>query len=128
MDFGVPIRSHSKIEELPMKNKKVILAVSLLMLTLAPMSLSAGTKLALLPTSGTVYVDGPVFSLNLDAFCNATPCNLSWQVVLSNDGVGSINNQTGPVTTFTAGGVAGTAIVIVRDDQGHMAFCHITVL
>lgn len=110
-----------------MLRKKLVLALGLLLLVLTPLALMAGTKLAMLPGSGTVYINGPVSSITLDAFCNATPCNLSWMVVLSSDGVGSINNTTGALTTFTAGSVPGTAIVIVHDDQGHMAFATVNV-
>lgn len=111
-----------------MTSKKVLLTLGLLLLVLTPLSMMAGTKLAMLPGTGTVYVNGPVTSLTFDAFCNATPCNLTWMVVLSSDGVGSINNTSGPATTFTAGSVAGTAILIVHDDQGHMAFATINVV
>ena len=112
-----------------MKSKKVILALGLLLLIAIHMSLSAGTKLALMPGSGTVYtIGGPVTSLKFDAFCNATPCNLTWIAILSTDGVGSIDNATGPTTTFTSGNVPGTALVIVRDDQGHMGFATVNVV
>jgi hypothetical protein len=111
-----------------MHSKKLILALGLILLTLTPLSLMAGTKLAMFPTSATVYVNGPVYSVTFDAFCNATPCNLTWTVILSSDGVGSINNTSGPATTFTAGSIPGTALLIVRDDQGHMGFATINVL
>jgi hypothetical protein len=111
-----------------MNNKRLILATSLLLLILAPLALFAGTKLAMLPHAATVYVNGPVTSVTLDAFCNATPCNLTWMVILSADGVGSIDNTSGPTSTFTAGSLPGTAIVIVHDDQGHMAFCTVNIL
>jgi hypothetical protein len=111
-----------------MQNKKVFLALAVLLLVAIPLSLSAGTMLALFPNNGTVYNGGPVTTIKLNAFCNSTPCNLTWMVVLSSDGVGSIDNTTGPNTTFTAGTLPGTAIVIVHDDQGHMAFSTINVL
>jgi hypothetical protein len=111
-----------------MRMRKLILAISLLFVAITPVSLMAGSKLAMMPGAGTVYVNGPVTSLTLDAFCNSTPCNLSWVVILSSDGVGNIDNSSGPKTTFTAGSLPGTAIVIVRDDQGHMAFASINVL
>lgn len=111
-----------------MLSKKLILALGLLLLIAIPMSLSAGTMLALFPSNGTVYNAGPVSTIKFNAFCNATPCNLSWMVVLSSGGVGSIDNTSGPNTTFTAGGTTGTAIVIVHDDQGHMAFATVNVL
>lgn len=111
-----------------MHSKKLVLALGLLLLILTPMALMAGTKLAMMPGNGTVYVNGPVSSLTFDAFCNSTPCNLSWVVIGSSDGVGTIDSQSGPKTTFTAGSIPGTAILIVRDDQGHMAFAVINVL
>jgi hypothetical protein len=112
-----------------MKSKKTILALGLLLLCLTPLSLMAGSKLALMPSSGTVYTTGgPVTSLKFDAFCNATPCNLTWIAILSTDGVGTIDNATGPTTTFTSGGIPGTALVIVRDDQGHMGFATVNVV
>ena len=46
----------------------------------------------------------------------------------SNAKVGSIDTTFGPQTRFHANGVPGTAIVIVKDDAGNMAFTKVTVV
>ncbi len=110
-----------------MKLNKVVLAIAIVGLVLAASTAFAGTKVAIDPKTATANVNGPVYSVDFEAFCNASPCNLTWQMIGSNSDVGSINNTSGPVTTFTAGTSPGHAIIIVKDDQGHMDSATVTV-
>ena len=111
-----------------MKLSKIALAIAVISLTLAVSPAFAQTALALNITSAVLHVGGPDVKVELDAFCNSTPCNLSWSVILSTSKVGWIDNTNGPTTNFSCGPTPGTAIVVVKDDQGHKAFATITVL
>ena len=101
----------------------LVIVVSLLLAT----AVFAGEKIAVKPSTATVFVNGPVKSVQLDGFCNQTPCNLKWSAILSDSEVGYISNKTGPTTMFFAGSKAGTAIVFLTDDQGHSEHVIITV-
>ncbi len=111
-----------------MTMRRLPLAIAFTVLLLAATAFSTGRKVAVFPTSATVNVNGPTTSVDLEAFCNQTPCNIQWTLVLSGASVGSINNLSGPTTTFTAGTATGTALVIANDGMGDMAFSSITVL
>jgi peroxiredoxin family protein len=111
-----------------MKLHKVALAIAFSVLILAATAFSTGRKVAVFPTTASVNVNGPVTSVDLEAFCNQQPCNIQWILVLSNSAVGSIDNTTGPTTTFTAGTSSGTALVIANDGMGDMAHATITVV
>ncbi|HZU42784.1 MAG TPA: hypothetical protein VE994_08940 [Terriglobales bacterium] len=111
-----------------MKVRRLPLAIAFSVLLLAATAFSTGRKVAVFPTSATVNVNGPTTSVDLEAFCNQTPCNIQWAIVLSGANVGSINNQTGPTTTFSAGTATGTALVIANDGMGNMAHASVTVL
>ena len=79
-----------------MNRKKVVLGIGVAAAVLA-LSLSAFAALhvALLPGSATLNVAGPTTQKTFDAFCNFTPCNITWVLVLSNSDVGSIDNTSG---------------------------------
>jgi hypothetical protein len=111
-----------------MKLRWLTLAIAISVLLLTATGFSTGRKVALFPTTASVNVNGPVSTVELQAFCNQTPCNIQWIIVLSASDVGTINNQTGPTTTFTAGTGAGTAIVIASDGMGNMAHATVTVV
>jgi hypothetical protein len=111
-----------------MKSRWVTLAITVCLLLFTATAFSTGRKVAIFPASATVNVGGPVSTIELEAFCNQTPCNIQWILVLSGSDVGSISNTTGPTTTFTAGTGTGTAIVIASDGLGNMAHSTITVL
>jgi hypothetical protein len=106
-----------------MKRKKIALGIGVIGAILA-LSLTAFAELhvAMVPSSGTLNItgNGPT-QITLDAFCSDTPCNITWVVVLSNNNVGSINNRSGPQTTFTIGTQPGTAYIFASDGNGHMA-------
>jgi hypothetical protein len=111
-----------------MKGYKLTLAIAVALLAMASTSFANG-KLALTPQQATMLLNGPpIQKLELDAFCSQSPCNLKWYVLLSNSNVGSIDNNSGPVTHFIAGTEPGQAIIVVQDGQGNMQFAVITVL
>lgn len=88
----------------------------------------AGEKIALSPQDITIPSTGPNSTVTLEAFCGTAACNLQYFAVGSNAKVGSIDTTFGPQTRFHANGVPGTAIVIVKDDAGNMAFTKVTVV
>ena len=97
-------------------------------LALVTAAFSADRKIALLPAEATVHIGGPDVRVELNAFCNQTPCNIQWYIVLSNSEVGSITNTSGPTTTFASGSILGTAIVFASDGMGNLASAKITVM
>jgi hypothetical protein len=111
-----------------MNRKKVLLGLGVTAAVLA-LSLTAFATLhiALLPATATLNMAGPTTQMTFDAFCNFTPCNITWVVVLSNSNVGSIDNTSGPQTTFTVGTSAGTAYIIASDGNGHIAQAKVDV-
>lgn len=108
--------------------RKLVLGIGVAVAILA-LSLTAFATLhvALLPTSATLDIAGPTTSKTFDAFCSFTPCNITWVIVLSNANVGSIDNTSGPQTTFTVGTVPGTAYIFASDGNGHMAQAKVDV-
>jgi len=113
-----------------MKRNKIVLGIGI---TAAVLALSvaafAAIHVALVPNNATLNHDpnnGPT-TMTFDAFCNATPCNISWVVILSNANVGSIDRQSGPQTTFNAGSSPGTAYIFASDGNGHMAQAKVDV-
>jgi hypothetical protein len=124
-----------------MKSNKLIavlaIAVAIAMAATPPVALAA-TKVALIPMSPTVSIsgNGHAQSVELEAFCNATPCNIAWQQVQSNSNVGTLDKcstcadtTTGPISHFTAGTTPGWVVVIINDDnQQHVATTTITVV
>jgi hypothetical protein len=111
-----------------MRQRRVPLMIAFTVLLLLVAAAFATGRVALFPASATVSINGPTSSVELEAFCNQTPCNIQWTLVQSGANVGSINNQTGPTTIFTAGTATGTALVIATDGNGNMAHSSITVL
>lgn len=111
-----------------MNRKRVLLGIGVASAVLA-LSLSAFATfhVALLPASATLNIAGPTTQKTFDAFCNSTPCNITWVLVLSNSNVGSIDNTSGPQTTFTVGTTPGTAYIIASDGNGHMAQAKVEV-
>jgi len=111
-----------------MRQRRVPLMIAFTVLLLLVAAAFATGRVALFPASATVNINGPTSSVELEAFCNQTPCNIQWTLVQSGANVGSLSNQTGPTTTFTAGTSTGTALVIATDGNGNMAHSSITVL
>ncbi len=111
-----------------MNRKRVLLGIGVATAVLA-LSLTAFATLhiALLPATATLNIAGPTTQKTFDAFCNFTPCNITWILVLSNSNVGSIDNTTGPQTTFTVGTTPGTAYIIASDGNGHIAQAKVDV-
>ena len=110
-----------------MKRYSTLLLV-VLSLALVATAFAGDRKIALLPTEATVHIGGPDVRVDFEAFCNQTPCNIQWYIVLSNSEVGKITNTSGPTTTFLSGSVPGTAIVFVSDGMGNLANAKITVM
>ena len=100
-----------------------VIVLSLLLATAA----FAGEKIAVNPTTATVFVNGPARSVMLDGFCNQNPCNLKWSAILSNNQVGSIDKTSGPQTKFTAGSLPGEAYIFLTDGQGNVKLVTIHV-
>jgi len=110
------------------RKKRVLLAVGVAVVVLSlTIAAFAANRVALLPVNGTLNVAGPTTQMDFDAFCNFTPCNITWTLVLSNANVGSIDRTTGPQTTFTVGSSPGTAFIFASDGNGHMAQAKIDV-
>jgi hypothetical protein len=113
-----------------MKRNKIVLGVGVIaaVLALSMSGFAQALHVAVEPSTATVIVgQGPQSAVNLDAFCSFTPCNITWTVILSDSNVGSINNTTGPTSTFVAGTTPGKAHIIVSDGNGHMAEATVTV-
>jgi hypothetical protein len=111
-----------------MNPKKLLVAAGVLVAVLGlTVAAFAANRVALLPASGNLNVGGPTTSIDFDAFCNFSPCNITWTVVLSNSNVGSIDRTSGPQTTFTVGTSPGTAFIFASDGNGHIAQAKIDV-
>ena len=111
-----------------MNRKKITLGIGVIAAVLA-LSLTAFAALhvAVLPATAIISLGSQTLTVDLDAFCSATPCNITWSAVLSNANVGSINNTSGPVTTFTAGTTPGYAVIFASDGNGNMAHAKVDV-
>ena len=111
-----------------MKRNKIVLgigiAVAVLALTVAAFAVN---HVALLPSTATLNIAGPTTSMTFDAFCNFSPCNITWILIQCNSDVGTIDNTSGPQTTFTVGGTPGSAHIIASDGHGHTAQATIAV-
>ena len=111
-----------------MNRKRIVLGIGVIAAVLALcLSAFAALHVALVPTTATLDIAGPTTAKTFDAFCNFTPCNITWVVVLSNANVGSIDNTSGPQTTFTVGTAPGTAYIFASDGNGHMAQAKVDV-
>lgn len=120
-----------------MTRKKLAIAIAIALVALATVAF-AGTKVALMPLSPTVSISGTGHpqSMELEAFCNTTPCNISWQQLLSNSNVGTLDKcltcadtTTGPISRFTAGTATGWAVIVISDDnQAHVATTVINIV
>jgi len=115
---------------------KVLLAIAIATLVLTSGAF-AGTKVALMPLGATVSISGTGHpqTMQLEAFCNASPCNINWQQVLSDSAVGTLDRcstcadtSTGPTSHFTAGTVAGWVVIVIDDGQGHVATTTVSVV
>jgi hypothetical protein len=109
-----------------MNRKRTALGIGVIAAVLA-LSLTAFAALhvSVLPATAVVSLATPA-SVTFDGFCNYT-CNVTWVLVLSNANVGSIDNTSGPQTTFTPGTSTGMAHLIASDGQGQMALATISV-
>lgn len=110
-----------------MKRNKIVLGIGVTAAVLA-LSLTAFAALhvSVAPASAVISLAAPA-PVTFDGFCSFTPCNITWILVLSNANVGSIDNTSGPQTTFTAGSSMGMAHLIASDGNGHMALATISV-
>jgi hypothetical protein len=109
-----------------MNRKKFTLGIGVIAAVLA-LSLTAFAALhvSVLPASAVVSLAAPT-PVTFDGFCSYQ-CNITWILVLSNSNVGTIDNTSGPQTTFTAGTSMGMAHLIASDGNGHMALATISV-
>lgn len=108
-----------------MKRNKAIVVV-FVVLALALAAFASTRRIALMPHSATVSLTGATTNVDFEAFCNQSPCNISWTLINSGNSVGNLSNSTGPTTTFTATGV-GSAELFATDDYGNSAHASITV-
>ena len=113
-----------------MKRNKIKLGIAVVAAVLA-LSLTglAADQVFVTPDSQTISLSGnvPAPQVTLSAFCNSTPCDIRWTVILSNSQVGSIDTRSGPVVNFTMGAEPGTAYIAASDGHGHSAVAKITV-
>jgi hypothetical protein len=110
-----------------MNRKRIVLGIGVIAAVLALcMTAFAALHVAVLPSTAVISLSTPS-SVTFDGFCSFSPCNLTWVVVLSNSNVGSIDNTTGPQTTFTPGTTTGTAFIFASDGNGHMAQAKVDV-
>jgi hypothetical protein len=111
-----------------MNRKRLLLGIGVAATVVAlAISALAANRVALLPASGSLTITGNTTQMNFDAFCNFSPCNITWILVLSNSNVGSIDRTSGPQTTFTIGTSPGTAYIFASDGNGHMAQAKVDV-
>jgi hypothetical protein len=111
-----------------MKRKRLLLGIGVAATVVAlTISAFAASRVALLPAAGNLTINGNTTQMNFDAFCNFSPCNITWILVLSNSNVGSIDRTSGPQTTFTIGSSPGTAYIFASDGNGHMAQAKVDV-
>lgn len=119
-----------------MKDMKIVLAIAIATLLLTSGAF-AGTKVALMPLGASVSISGTGHptSMQLEAFCNGSPCNITWQQVVSNSNVGTldrcstcVDTSTGPISHFTAGTLPGWVVIVIDDGQGHVATTTVTVV
>jgi len=98
-----------------MNRKKLTLSIGVIAAVLA-LSLTAFAALhvAVMPANAIVS-HGTTQSVTLDAFCSFTPCDIQWTAILSDNNVGSIDNTSGPKTTFTAGTTPGSAVIFATE-------------
>jgi hypothetical protein len=111
-----------------MNRKRLLLGIGVAATVVAlAITALAASRVALLPVSGNLSIAGQNTQMNFDAFCNFSPCNINWILVLSNPNVGTIDRSTGPQTTFTVGSAPGTAYIFASDGNGHMAQAKVDV-
>ena len=110
-----------------MKAKKLMLVIAAVAILAFTSSAFAASKIALTPQDATLNTAGDHSVLTLDAFCSTAACNLKWFVIASSPNVGALDAVAGQVNRFRATN-PGTAIVIVQDEAGNMAFTKITVV
>jgi hypothetical protein len=119
-----------------MNTRKFALAIAFSALVLTSGAF-AGTKVALMPLGPTVSISGNQHpsTMQLEAFCNATPCNINWQQMQNDSNVGTLDKcstcadtTTGPVSHFTAGTATGWVVVVIDDGQNHVATTVINVV
>lgn len=109
-----------------MNRKKIVLgfAVTAAVLALC-LSAFATLHVAVIPANAVTSVASAA-PVTFDGFCSYT-CTITWTLIVSNSNVGSINNTSGPVTTFTPGSASGEAVLFASDGNGNMAQARIVV-
>jgi hypothetical protein len=94
-----------------MKMKAVLTALVLLAATVAT---SLTFNVVVLPAKSIIHLSHPR-EVTLSGFCNSSPCNFQWFVVLSNSGVGGLVGNAGPQVVFVPGTVEGRAYVFAKE-------------
>jgi len=110
-----------------MKAKKLMLVIAAVVALAFTSNAFAGGKLALTPQDATLSTTANNNVLTLDAFCSTAKCDLRWFVIASSPNVGGLDATAGMVNHFHARN-PGTAIVVVEDEAGNMAFSKINVV
>jgi hypothetical protein len=109
-----------------MNRKKIVLGVGVTVAVLALcLTAFASLHIAVSPSTAVTSVTSQT-PVTFDGFCNYT-CTLTWSLIESNSSVGSINNTTGPQTTFTPGTLSGEVILVADDGNGNRATAKIVV-
>ncbi|MFZ1134958.1 MAG: hypothetical protein WAN69_08440 [Candidatus Korobacteraceae bacterium] len=108
-----------------MNRKKILLGIGVTAAVLALcLTAFASLHVAVSPNSAVTTALGN--TVTFDGFCNYT-CTINWSLIESNSSVGTINNTTGPQTTFTPGSLSGEVILIADDGNGNRATAKIVV-
>lgn len=111
-----------------MNRKRIVLGIGVAAAVLAlSLTAFAAFRIAVMPSNAVIILAAPA-PVTFDGFCSDTPCNIKWTLVLSASNLGSIDNATGPKTTFTPTGTAtGSAFLFASDGNGHIAQATINV-
>ncbi len=108
-----------------MNRKRIVLGIGVTAAVLA-LCLTAFATLHIAVSPSTAITTALGNPVTFDGFCNYT-CTINWSLIESNSSVGSINNATGPQTTFTPGSLTGEVIVVADDGNGNRATAKIVV-
>ena len=115
------------MKNLASKTRKLMWVMAVVVLAFTSTTFAAG-NIAISPTEATLSTSGTNSSVALEAFCSSAVCSLKWYVLPSGPNVGTLQSASGFKNRFQASGQPGTAIVVVQDEEGHMAFAKITVI
>ena len=115
------------MKNLASRTTKLMWVMAVVVLAFASTTFAAG-NIAISPSEVTLSTSGTNSSVTLEAFCSNAGCNLKWYLLAGTPNIGSLQSPSGFKNRFQASGTPGTAIVVVQDEAGNMAFAKITVV